>query len=167
MRRRRPWSDIFDDMFEDVDRTVDRMFRTAREWTPDIRKEPMIYGFSMEIGPDGIPKIQHFGNIRSRTGMGERVMEPYTSTLIDEENNQIRITADMPGVEKKDISLNATEDTVTINAESEDRKYHKECRMDAPVDPESATATFKNGVLEVTLNLKEKIKPKGKGINIK
>ncbi|MDF2955948.1 archaeal heat shock protein Hsp20 [Candidatus Alkanophaga liquidiphilum] len=165
MRRRRPW-DIFDELFEDVDRMIERMFRTFRETEPGEFKEPLIYGFSMEIGPDGIPRIQHFGNVRpGKPGLIEEgVREPYTSVMVDEDKNVLRITADMPGIEKDKISVNATEDTVIIRGENS-RKYYKECKLDALIDPDSAKATYRNGVLEITFKLKEK-RPKGKEIKI-
>ena len=164
MRRRRPW-DIFDEFFDDIDRMIERMFRTFREMEIEPGK-PLIYGFSMEIGPDGVPRIQHFGNVRpGKPGLvEEEVREPYVSIMVDEDKNVLRITADMPGIEKEKISINATEDTVVIRGENS-RKYYKECKLDAPVDPDSAKATYRNGVLEITFQLKEK-KPKGKEIKV-
>ncbi|MFQ6061833.1 MAG: Hsp20/alpha crystallin family protein, partial [Methanosarcinales archaeon] len=59
-----------------------------------------------------------------------------------------------------------TEKTVELKAESKDRKYYKEVRIPVAVDPDSAKAKYNNGVLEVTLKLKEAAKPKGKSIKI-
>jgi HSP20 family protein len=31
---------------------------------------PLVYGYSVTIGPDGKPKVREFGNIRSSSGLG-------------------------------------------------------------------------------------------------
>jgi HSP20 family protein len=72
----------------------------------------------------------------------------------------------MPGIEKTDIEVNATESEVVIKAEGSGRKYYKSIVTPSPVDPDSANAKYNNGVLEVTLRLKESNKPKGKKIDI-
>jgi len=63
----------------------------------------------------------------------------------------VRVIAELPGVEKEDIDLRATETSLTISAESQHRKYYKELRLPTPVNPKSAKATYRNGVLEVSL----------------
>jgi len=166
-RRRRSFWDIFDEFFEEFDRemeeafeetrrAMERAFRTFREDELEPGK-PIVYGFSMEIGPDGVPRIRHFGNVRPGKPkiVEEAEIEPYTSVIVDEERGVLRITAEMPGIEKKRIKINATEDTVVIRGENS-RKYYKECKLDAPVDPDSAKATYRNGILEVTFQLKKR-----------
>ncbi|RLE61793.1 MAG: Hsp20/alpha crystallin family protein, partial [Thermoprotei archaeon] len=83
-----------------------------------------------------------------------------------EEEDVIRIVADIPGVEKEKIDIEATEDTVVISASNEDRRYYKEVRLPAPVKPETAKATYRNGVLTITIEKKEKIKRRGFRIKI-
>jgi len=61
------------------------------------------------------------------------------------------IDVEVPGVEKKDINLNATEDRLIISVDTPQRKYYKEVDLPAKVDPKSAKASYKNGVLEVVL----------------
>jgi len=41
----------------------------------------------------------------------------------------------MPGIEKKDIEVNATESEVVIKAEGSGRKYYKSIAAPSPVDP--------------------------------
>ena len=74
--------------------------------------------------------------------------------LVDvyEEKDVVKVVAEVPGVEKKDINLNATEDRLIISVDTPQRKYYKEVDLPAKVDPKSAKASYKNGVLEVVLN---------------
>jgi len=46
-------------------------------------KEPQIYGFSMQVGPDGIPHVERFGNVIP-VGKDRDVREPFASSMIDE-----------------------------------------------------------------------------------
>jgi len=148
----------FEDEFKEIDRMLNRMLEASRE-----SREPLIYGFSMHVGPDGVPQIEHFGNVRPEIPEGTR--EPFTSTIVDDKANEVRVTAEMPGVGKSDIELNATDSGLTIKVDKGDRKYYKDVALPAAVNPDSAAAKYNNGVLEVTLKLKEK-KPKGKTVKI-
>jgi HSP20 family protein len=63
------------------------------------------------------------------------------------------VVAELPGVEKKDIKLHATDDALEIRTEN-DRRYLKEVLFKTPVKPETAKATYKNGVLSVQIKKK-------------
>ncbi|MFQ5710713.1 MAG: archaeal heat shock protein Hsp20 [Candidatus Geothermarchaeales archaeon] len=158
--------DMFKDFFEDLPK---ELFR--EEKLPDgstVRKYgPFVYGYSMTMGPDGKPVIREFGNMRpSRMGVpkpAER-REPLVDVITGDK--VIQVLAELPGVEKSDINLNVSEDSLTISVDTETRKYHKEVGLPEKVDPDSAKANYKNGVLEVTLNKREERKPPGKRITI-
>lgn len=156
--------DEFEKEIEEMNQLIDRMMRLTDS-------EPLVYGFSMQVGPDGVPHVRHFGNVSPPEGLNvgepeQNAREPYTSSIIDEKNNELNITAEMPGIRKEDIELNTTEHEVAIKADSEGRKYYKSVNTPCPVDPDSAKAKYNNGVLEVTFKLKENLKPKGKVIKI-
>ena len=132
---------------------------------------PFVYGYSMTIGPDGKPIIREFGNVKPSLKAGLRgrpklevkdEREPLIDIMV---NSDVRVIAELPGVEKKDINLEATENTLTISVDTERYKYYKKIDLPAEIDPESAKASYKNGVLEVTL-AKLKKKERGKGIKI-
>lgn len=151
-RKRRPWFGAFDE-FERLEKMMDEMMRRAFE-TPSKRKKfrrPYVYGFSMSVGPDGKPVIREFGNVRA-SRRGPRIREE-REPLVDvmEEDKDVVIVAELPGVEKDDIKLHAAEDHLTISVDTPARKYHKELTLPARVDPQSARASYKNGVLEVRL----------------
>lgn len=62
------------------------------------------------------------------------------------------VTVEIPGASKESIGVTATEDHLTIHAKRpEGPAYHFEVDLRDRVDPGSATATYRNGVLDVTL----------------
>lgn len=122
---RKPEKGFFDEFereIEEMNQLIDSMMRSTGS-------EPLVYGFSMHVGRDGVPHTEHFGNVRpahNELNVREEehnVREPFTSSMIDEKNNELNITAEMPGIKKEDIELNAAENEVVIKADSEGRKY--------------------------------------------
>ncbi|MGB9676627.1 MAG: archaeal heat shock protein Hsp20 [Candidatus Bathyarchaeales archaeon] len=134
---------------------------TVREWGP------FVYGYSVKIGPDGKPEIREFGNVKPGR-LGPQVKEE-REPLVDiiETNGEIHVVAELPGVEKKDIKLHGTEDSLSISVDTPQRKYFKEIALPAKVNVKEAKTEYKNGVLEVKLpKIKEEKKPKGEPIKI-
>ena len=70
---------------------------------------------------------------------------------IHETDEEIRVVADIPGVEKDAIDLKCDGETLRLHATGEDREYNEHISLPARVDERSASATYNNGVLEVTL----------------
>jgi HSP20 family protein len=84
-----------------------------------------------------------------------------------EKDKEIIATAEMPGLEKKDIKINVTEDMLEISAETkqEEKKeekgyiyrerrsgsYYRAISLPSPVDPDNSKATYENGVLEIKM----------------
>jgi len=83
-----------------------------------------------------------------------------------ENEKEIRVVAELPGVEKTDIKLHGTEDSIDISVDKPQNKYYKEVQLPAKVRVKEATSTYKNGVLEVVLPKVEPSKSKGEPINI-
>lgn len=185
-RRRSPFARFFEEM-EAMMRELDEMFSKSfeefeREFPRDLIREkklkdgstvrefgPIIYGYSIKIGPDGKPVIREFGNVRPRERPEMVELTEAREPLVDifEEDDSVKIVAEVPGVEKKDIDLNATEERLIISVKSPQRKYYKEVDLPAKVDPNSATASYKNGVLEITLKKVKEEKKGEKGVRIK
>lgn len=128
---------------------------------------PVYYGYSITTGPDGKPHVREFGNVKpTRRGTFELgAREPFIDTVVDEKENKLKIVAEMPGVQREDIKLEVLEDSMNIRAEHGDRKYEATVPIQVQVDPTTATATYNNGVLEVSMKLKEQ--PKRKGVNVR
>jgi HSP20 family protein len=175
--------------FEDIDKFFDEMFREmAGEIPRELVRErrlpgggtiremgPFVYGYSMTIGPDGKPVVREFGNVKPSTrptpfGYRKPSLEVKVERepLVDviEDDDTIRVVAEVPGVEKEDIDLTCTEKTLTISVDTERRKYSKEVDLPAEVDPKIGKASYKNGVLEVTLTKAEKGEPEGERIKL-
>ncbi len=128
-------------IWEELRRLEDRMNQLFRElWSSFPRTEERFPGFA---------------GVRS----------PFCD--VQETDKEIIITAELPGVDKEDIKINATEHEVEIEAEVKreeeekkegyfrsERQYSKFYRclaLPAEVDPSKAKATYKNGVLELRL----------------
>jgi len=110
------------------------------------------YGFTVRTGLGGTPTVERFGNIVRETEEGpvvEEVREPIVD--IFDEKDEIRVIAEMPGVEESKIKLEVKGDILSIAAQDAERKYAKEVILPAAVDPEAMTSSYKNGVLEIKL----------------
>tara|TARA_R110000824_G_C15186226_1_gene674298 strand:+ start:219 stop:608 length:390 start_codon:yes stop_codon:yes gene_type:complete len=83
----------------------------------------------------------------------------------EERENDICISVDMPGIQKKDIELNVDKHTVTVGANREDRDYSFKETFTSELDPNKVIAKFNNGVLDITVQKAEEYK--GKKIAIK
>jgi len=114
---------------------------------------------------------------------GDRLRAFSPSIDIKENDKEVSIKAELPGMDEKDIEVNLLEDRLTIKGEKKEEKEDKGSdyyRMERSygsfsrvinlpdlVDTKKAEATFKNGVLSITLPKTEEAKVKGKKIPIK
>src|SRR6185503_4210987 len=121
-------TDLFGD-FDDMHREMNRMFNVFNDISKTTPKElireyetqdggkvrevgPIVYGYSMTIGPDGKPKIRQFGNVKSPIGGMGSFEQPSISAerepLIDISftDNEVKIVAEMPGISKDKINVN-------------------------------------------------------------
>ncbi len=161
------FDDIFDDFDEEFRRMNERITRILNELYKHMEESPspFVYGFTMRIGPDGKPKIEEFGNVPK---MGFRELEGYREPLVDvsEDDKNVYVTAEIPGVEKEQIDLQVNDENITIRVDVPERKYYKVIDLPEPVKPETAKATYKNGLLDVTIEKKQTKKTGGTKINI-
>ncbi len=79
-----------------------------------------------------------------------------THVDVHERDEEIRVIADLPGVEKEDIRLKCDGRVLTISADSDRRTYDERIDLPARVDETSARASYNNGVLEVVLEREER-----------
>jgi HSP20 family protein len=85
----------------------------------------------MTVGPDGRSKVREFGNIRSATAMGfasRPLISGETDPLADvtTTDKDVKVVVEMPGIDKKDIKINAHDDTVEVfTTDTAQRKYRK------------------------------------------
>jgi len=179
--------------FDDMHKEMDRMFDVFNDISKDAPKElvreyqtsdganvreigPIVYGYSVTIGPDGKPHVKEFGNVK---GAGEHNLgqhlgakpqisaerEPLSD--ITSTDNEVKVILEMPGIKKEDIKINAYDEKVEIKtSDNAQRKYHKILDLPKQADLETARSTYNNGILEVTFDKKKEQKPKGKEIKI-
>jgi HSP20 family protein len=170
-------------IFEDIDKEfaaaedmLNRMFKTVHEMEPSTAagggtaaiEYPYYYGYQLTVGPDGKPKIREFGNVRpTARGLVEQtgVRQPLVDTVLNEKENTLTITAEMPGIDKENIQVNLADKYVSIHAEKGDKKYHTDIPLNVEI-ADSAKAIYTNGILELKIKLKEASKPKGKTIKV-
>ena len=110
-----------------------------------------IFGFSIKTAVGGKPIVEPFGNIK-KTPKGptvEEEREPITD--IFDEKEEIRVYAEMPGVNEGDIKIDLKGDILDIAVQAGNRKYHKEVLLPAKVKAETLTSSYKNGILEISI----------------
>jgi HSP20 family protein len=110
-----------------------------------------VYGFTINTAGGGSPKVETFGNIK-KTPEGPKVdeeREPITD-LFDEEN-EIVVIAEMPGIEQVDIKIELKEDMLEISAIGKNRSYRKELLLPVKTNIENLSQKFTNGILEIRI----------------
>jgi len=105
--------------FAEAEDMMSRMFMTVADIAPSTSTVlPYYYGYQIIVGPDGRPRIREFGNVKpAAKGLVEQsgARQPIVDSILDEKENKLTITVEMPGVNKEDIKLNVTDQYVTIN----------------------------------------------------
>jgi HSP20 family protein len=127
-------------------------------------RQPYFYGYTMSVGSNGRPTLRQYASHIPSFAASD-VREPFVDEVIDKNSNTLKLIAEMPGVDKKDIKVTIDGKHARISAEHESRKYHAQIPLKYRVDENSAKATYANGILEVSLKLVEE-KPKGKTVTI-
>ena len=149
-------------LFKGIEKLVD-IAQELKESGGEIKKEGEIdlgnlkkgmkgvFGFSVKSAVGGKPVVEPFGNIK-RTPKGptiEKEREPITD-IFDEEDEVI-VMAEMPGINADDIKLDLKEDILDISAQNKDRKYHKEVLLPAKIKAETLQSSYKNGILKIKM----------------
>ncbi len=100
-----------------------------------------------------------------------------------ERNGKLTIRADLPGLSKDDIDVDITNDGVVIRGERTQQKeeneegyyrsersygsFYRQIPLPSGVNPEEANATFRDGVLEITMPAAERqLQPQSRRIEI-
>ncbi|MFP4179822.1 MAG: Hsp20/alpha crystallin family protein [Spirochaetaceae bacterium] len=95
----------------------------------------------------------------------------YPALDIKDKEDSVEVRCDLPGVDKKDIDISVSGNTLTIKGEKNEEKEEKESNyyrkeswsgsfqrsvaLPDSVDPDKADASMKNGILTLTLPKKE------------
>jgi len=114
--------------------------------------------------------FEAYSPMRMRPAPGYPAMNIWTS------ENGLKLTAEVPGVHSEDIDINVVGETLTLSGErkadelQDDARYHRQERgygkftrsiqLPFPVNVNQVEATFKNGVLNISLPRAEEDKPR-------
>ena len=166
---------IFEEMdkeFSEAESFLNRIYKSANENGTGLvfsQSTPYYYGYTIAVGPDGIPHVKEFGNLKpSQKSLVQRgdVRKPLVDSILDEKENTLIITAEMPGITKQDIKVSVGNGLVTIQANKGDKKYNTELPVNYELDEDSAKASYTNGILELKIKVKKPSKPSAKDIKI-
>jgi HSP20 family protein len=173
-RARRSWFPDIDEMMKEMEKMMQEAFKNVEQQVPkNLIKErklddgsvvremgPIVYGYSVKIGPDGKPEVRKFGNINSFPNIlgGGLAVKDEREPLVDviRGKDELRVVAEVPGVNKEDLRVTADESSLTIESTTGQPRYHKRVDLPEIVDPKTAKSTYKNGILEVSFKLKGK-----------
>lgn len=176
-------NNFFKDFFESFDQFFSSFEFPQFEWMndPEIQKKlkeegRAFWGYSSYVGPDGKPVIKTWGNMNPMKGFNisggtqgisldsgsntEGYREPFIDII--EENDHIKILAELPGIKKEDINLKAKKDGLKLSA----RNFEKFIPLDVEIDPKSIKANYNNGVLEIRITIANK-EAKDDGFTVK
>ena len=181
---------FFDDIFRGFDKMREEMEREFEDLEKRIPKDmireyttpeggkvrevgPMVYGYSMTIGPDGKPKVREFGNVKPSRRYGFRgISSPEISGEIEPlvditaTDKEVRVVVEMPGISRDKIKINVYDNTVEVKSEDPQRKYHRSFEIPPETDIETARSSYNNGILEIMFSKKVQAKSKGKTIKV-
>ena len=136
--RRSPWDDPYMDL---MDRIHEQMRRQMDEMMGAMRELPAggnVRGFRVEVSPEGEVR-------RERIGPSDTTDE----ALVDvrEDGERVTVIMEVPGCSREDVGLRVSAEAVNVTANGRAR----EIALPSRVDPDSAEATFNNGVLTLRL----------------
>jgi len=146
--------------FADLDREFERMRDSLSRMLDEMDEDamgagdPFVYGFSLRMGPDGDPQFNEFGNVKGdddpRQAAAHEAREPLVD--IQETDDRLTLTAELPGVEKDDVNLRAKQDELIVQAVDDDNRFFKRIDLPTTVEPSTTEATYKNGVLDIQVD---------------
>ncbi len=168
-KRKRWWDDeSFEGQFEAIQRMFEEIMKMFADSNPEdlfgqdaqsqfekilkhLQKNPMVWGFSAAIGPDGKIRMNPFGNLKPEGG--PPAVREQREPLIDvmEQNDCVVIVAELPGVKREEIDVKTSDYSVTIQVDSANRKYAKQLDLPAAVDISSTQISYNNGILEIQI----------------
>jgi HSP20 family protein len=173
-RRKRfgSWFPDVDQMMKEMEKMMQEAFRNVEQQVPkNLVKErklddgsivremgPIVYGYSVKIGPDGKPVVRKFGNIDAFPNVlgGGLAVKEEREPLVDiiKGENELRVVAEVPGVNKEDLRVTATENSITLESVTGQPRYHKIIELPETIDPKTSKSTYKNGILELSFKRK-------------
>ena len=161
---------FFDSEFDRIFKRMSRSFFDIDDVFEDFKGKgsdsgPYYYGYTMTVGPDGKPVVKEYGNLKPGLLPTSDTREPIVDTIVDEKEKVVKLIAEIPGVEKTDVKIIVENKTVDLSAEHDGKKYHVKVPLKHKVDENSAKASYKNGILQITFKQVEE-KSTGKKVEV-
>jgi HSP20 family protein len=111
--------------------------------------------------------------VRQEQGTRERWLAPFSS-IYELEDGAIVLCLEMPGVSRSDLGIEVENGELRVTGKREERKpegdylirerrqgsFHRAFTLDDTIDPEKVQASMQAGVLTLTLQRKEAVKPR-------
>jgi HSP20 family protein len=137
-------SELFDNLEEIIESILEDMGESV----------PFVYGFSIIRRPGEDLEFREFGNAPEYSqNEGSFLPSETKEPLIDifENGDFVHVLAEFPEVRKDDLILRATSHNLEIKVIGP-YECSEDIELPVRVNPNSATASYKNGVLEVTFS---------------
>ncbi len=143
----------------DLPKEFEKLTRTVQGPKSDVRERvgPFVYGFSYTQEPGKEPIFQEFGNIRPSYRGIEPTQGREPLADIRDKGDFYEISVELPGVDKNDITLDFYDDSFVLDTKG-NKRYHGRFVLWHEVDPDKVKASYKNGILEITVEKKEEWK---------
>ena len=113
----------------------------------------------------------------------DRGLSTFPKIDVRETKKDVLVTAELPGLEVKDIDIRLTDNVLTLSGEKkqeskheEEDYYHMECAygsfnrsisLPSEVESDNVKAEFKNGILKISMTKRPEEKRKVKTIEVK
>ncbi len=136
--------------------------RGNRERNPTTRSEPMSPVVSLHREMNRLFD-DVFRDFESSAAWGTRVGWP--SVDLEENDKEYRVTAELPGLEERDVEVLLHDGVLTVRGEKRVEKeggsrtfseryfgqFERQITLDRDIDESAISATFRNGILTVTV----------------
>lgn len=175
--------------FSDLDGTINKLRGSASHFSlPSSMFEP--WWKTMQHDPDASWMLKNFDIMSSDldrswsfpVGMGAYI--PRLDTT--EQENEIKITAEVPGIDENNLDVTVTADSVTIKGDKKDEvtqsksdksslsiversygSFERTVTLPCKVESDKAQATLKNGILTIIVPKSEVAQNQGKKLSIR
>jgi len=120
-------------------------------------------------------------NYPENRGLFDRSLSPAVDLM--ENENEIVLVCDLPGIKKDDLDLSISRNVITIKGEKKNEvkkegqktfrnetwngAFQRTISLPETVDPEKVEANMKDGVLTVKVAKREEVKPRQISVNVK
>ena len=123
-----------------------------------------------------------FDELFTRRPRGQAEVAWAPAVEVFKTDNDVMVRAELPGIDPKNVEITVTQDTLTLKGEArvdrEDKArnyYRRELRygsflrsiqLPSDVKGDQATASYKNGILEIRVPKSERAKPKSVKVEV-